>query len=69
MDPGGIQKDKLTSFDIFDAENAMTGRLGLWRDDGDLVAQDMVEKRRFPDIRPSKDGNKTGLKGSHLQSG
>ena len=65
MESRGIEEDHLPFFDMFNAENPVSCGLGFFSDDGNLLAQDAIEKSRFPDIGPSQNGDETRLKRDH----
>jgi hypothetical protein len=65
MKSRGIKEDHLTPFDMFNAENLVSCGLGFFGDDGDLFAQDAIEKSRFSDIGPSQDRDETAFKRTH----
>ncbi len=65
MESRGIEEDHLPFFDMFNAENPVSCGLGFFSDDGNLLAQDAIEKSRFSDIGPSQNGDETGLKRDH----
>ena len=65
MNSRSIEEDELASFHIFDAENSISRGLRLFGDDGDFIAKKTIEQGRFPDVRPSQDGDKTGFEVCH----
>jgi len=68
VNPRSVKEDKLTSFHVLNAENAVSGGLGSFRNDGNLITEETIEQGRFSNIRPSQDGDKTGFEGRHSLS-
>ena len=59
-----IHEDELRVAAVDDGADAVARRLGLVRDDGDLLAQQGVCERGLADVRPSADGDHSGF-GNH----
>jgi hypothetical protein len=55
VDARRIQKDRLPLFVGADAQDAVPGSLGLVRDNGNLLPDDLVEKSGFAYVRSSDD--------------
>src|SRR6516164_6282807 len=39
------------------SNNALAGSLRLWGDNGDLLANNLIQQRRFPNVRTAPDGH------------
>src|ERR1700690_3619466 len=48
---------------IDDAENAVAGSLRLWRNDGELLADQRIEQRALTRVGTAEDADETGVKG------
>jgi hypothetical protein len=59
-----VQEDQLGSWLMGHAKDAMAGSLGLFRGYGKLLAQELVEKRRFPYVRRTENADEPGFKWS-----
>ena len=59
MDTRRIEKNHLGIGTGQDAKQAVAGRLRLWGNNGDFLAQQLVDQRRFAHVRPPDHGNKT----------
>jgi len=57
VDAGVVDEDYLAALRGLDAQEAETGRLGLVRDDGDLLSQQAVEERGLADVRPADESH------------
>ena len=57
VDAGIVDEDDLALVGRLDAQDADPGRLGLVRDDGDLLAQDGVDEGGFADVRTPEEGH------------
>jgi hypothetical protein len=66
VDPWGVEKDELPSFHIFDAEDSVPRRLRPFGNDGNFITEETIEKSRFPDIRPSQDGDIARFERYHI---
>jgi len=53
----------LGGIDIDDAENAVAGGLGLWRNDSQLLADQRIQQRALARVRASEDADKSGVEG------
>ena len=59
-DAGGVQKDKLILPTCLNPRNARTRGLRLAGDDGDLLSEYCVQKRRFPHVGATDNADKSG---------
>ena len=59
-----VHQDQLRVAAVDDGADAVARRLGLVRDDGDLLAHEGVGKCGLADVRPSADGDHSGF-GNH----
>src|SRR6185295_18157317 len=67
VDPGRIDEDdlRLRLGDVANADDAVARRLGLRRDDGDLLTEEAIEKRRLADVGSPDDGAKASTMRRH----
>jgi hypothetical protein len=65
VNPWHVEEDKLTSFDLLNAKNSVPGGLRSFGNDSHFLTEKTIEEGRFPDVRPSQDGDKTGFEGRH----
>src|SRR5881296_3342104 len=63
VDARRVHEDQLGVGQVLDAKNPGSGRLGLVRDDGDLVAEDAVQERRLSHVRPAYQRDEPGAVG------
>ena len=57
VDAGVVDEDDLAPVGGLDAQDADAGRLGLVRDDGDLLAEKGVDERGLADVRAAEEGH------------
>lgn len=62
MNTGGIDKDNLRLFTVPNSRDPIARCLRLGRYDSDLLAQQLIEQRRFSDVGAPHDGNIAGAK-------
>ena len=65
VNPGRVEIDDLRLVDCVDAENAVAGRLGFTRGDAELSAEQVIQQRRFADIRSADQGPRTPRAAAH----
>ena len=63
VDAGRVEKHHLGAGQMLDAEDPGPGRLRLVRNDGDFLAEDAVQERRLPHVRPAHQRDKPGAVG------
>ena len=64
VDAGGVEEGDLAALGIVeDADDAVTRRLRLGRDDGDFVSEDAVQQRRLAGVRAADDGHDARFRG------
>ena len=69
MNAGSVDQNDLPGLLTFlrghvdDAENAVARRLGLGRNDGDLLADQRVQQSALARVRASEDAGESGVKG------
>ena len=63
MESRGVEEDHLTSFDMFNAENPVSGGLGFFSDDGNLFAKQTIEQGGLAHIGATNNGNSSKLHG------
>ena len=60
VDAWRVEERELVALPVHDSQDARAGGLGARRDDGHVLPQELVEKRRFPDVGASQDGDESG---------